>query len=139
MATKRKSRQQINHSMNNLLSRMPITGYMKFNLDSADDSELFNQTVECTGDFADPIRRGYILRSPRCYKFAVTLCDFSGVVLSDSDYYITEPIDYFAFEQVIREFVNEQAHETDLQNKNICTKHSTVKLSVYNPNHKEHL
>ena len=47
---KRKPRRQISRITNNLLSRMPITGYMKFNIDSADDDELFAQTVEATGD-----------------------------------------------------------------------------------------
>lgn len=140
MATKpkRKPRRQISRTTNNLLSRMPITGYMKFNLDSADDNELFEQTVEATGDFADPIRRGYILGSPHYYKFTVVLCNYSGVVLSENDYFITDTIDHYEFEQVIRELVNEQADEFG-HRKVLCGRHSTIQISIYNPNTKEHL
>ena len=121
-----------------LLNLMPITGYMKFNLDSADCNELFEQTVECTGDFADPIRRGYILGSPHYYKFTVVLCNYSGMILSENDYFIIDMIDHHGFEQVIREFVNEQAGEFG-HRKVISGRHSTIQLSVYNPNTKEHL
>lgn len=140
MATKpkRKPRRLISRTTNNLLSRMPITGYMKFNLDSADDNELFEQTVKCTGDFADPIRRGYILGSPHYYKFTVVLCNYSGTVLSENDYFITQMIDHHEFEQVIRQLVNEQADEFG-HRKVLSGKHSTIQLSVYNPNTKEHL
>ena len=140
MATKpkRKPRRQISRSTDNLLSRMPITGYMKFNLDSADDNELFAQTVECTGDFADPIRRGYILGSQHYYKFTVVLCNYSGTVLSENDYFITDMIDHHEFEQVIRGLVNEQADEFG-HRKVLSGRHSTIQLSVYNPNTKEHL
>lgn len=124
--------------LNSLLSRMPITGYMKFSLDSADDEELFQQTVECTGDFADLVRRGHILGSPHYYKFTVTLCNYSGTVLSEDDYYIPQMIDHYAFEQLIRELVNEQAEEFG-HRKILSGKHSTIQLSVYNPNTKEHL
>ena len=135
---KRTPRRQISQITNNLLSRMPITGYMKFNLDSADDNELFQQTVECTGDFADPVRRGYILGSPHYYKFTVVLCNYSGMVLSENDYFITDMIDHYEFEQVIRELVNEQADEFG-HRKVLSGRHSTIRLSVYNPNTKEHL
>lgn len=117
---------------------MPITGYMKFNLDSADDNELFEQTVEATGDFADPVRRGYILASPHYYKFTVVLCNYSGTVLSENDYFITDMIDHYEFEQVIRELVNEQADEFG-HRKVLSGRHSTIQLSVYNPNKREHL
>ena len=135
---KRKPRRQISRTTNSLLSRMPITGYMKFNLDSADDNELFEQTVECTGDFADPIRRGYILGSLHYYKFTVVLCNYSGTVLSENDYFITQMVDHHEFEQVIRNLVNEQADEFG-HRKVLSGRHSTIKLSVYNPNTKEHL
>lgn len=135
---KRKPRWQISRTTNNLLARMPITGYMKFNLDSADDNELFEQTVECTGDFADPIRRGYILGSPHYYKFTVVLCNYSGTVLSENDYFITDMIDHNEFEQVIRKLVNEQAAEFG-HRKVLSGRHSTIQLSIYNPNTKEHL
>ena len=102
MKLKRKPRRQISRTTNNLLARMPITGYMKFNIDSADDNELFEQTVEATGDFADPVRRGYILGSPHYYKFTVVLCNYSRTVLSEEDYFITDMVDHFEFEQVIR-------------------------------------
>ena len=135
---KRKPRRQISRITNNLLSRMPITGYMKFNLDSADDNELFAQTVEATGDFADPVRRGYILASPHYYKFTVVLRNYSGTVLSEDDYFITDMVDHYEFEQVIRELVNEQADGFG-HRKVLSGRHSTIQLSVYNPNTKEHL
>ena len=138
MKLKRKPRWQISRTTNNLLSRMPITGYMKFNIDSADDSELFEQTVEATGDFADPVRRGYILGSPHYYKFTVVLCDYGGAVLSEDDYFVIDMIDHFEFEQVIRELVNKQADEFE-HRKVISGRHSTIQISVYNPNTKEHL
>lgn len=117
---------------------MPITGYMKFNLDSADDIELFEQTVEATGDFADPVRRGYILGSPHYYKLTVVLCDYSGAVLSEEDYFILDMIVHYEFEQVIRDLVNEQADEF-VQREVLSGRHSTIQISVYNPNTKEHL
>lgn len=138
MKPKRKPRRQISRITNNLLARMPITGYLKFNIDSADNSELFAQTVEATGDFADPVRRGYILASPHYYKFTVVLCNYSRTVLSEADYFITDLIDHYEFEQVIREFVNKQADEFG-HRKVISGRHSTIQLSVYNPNTKEHL
>ena len=135
---KRKPRRQISRITNNLLSRMPITGYLTFNIDSADDAELFVQTVEATGDFADPVRRGYILASPRYYKFTVVLRNYSGTVLSEDDYFVTDMVDHYEFEQVIRELVNEQADGFG-HRKVLSGRHSTIQLSVYNPNTKEHL
>ena len=117
---------------------MPITGYLTFNIDSADDDELFAQTVEATGDFADPVRRGYILGSPHYYKFTVVLCNYSGTVLSENDYFITDMIDHYEFEQVIRQLVNVQADGFG-HRKVLSGRHSTIQLSVYNPNTKEHL
>lgn len=135
---KRKPRRQISRTTNNLLARMPITGYMKFNIDSADDNELFEQTVEATGDFADPVLRGYILGLPHYYKFTVVLCNYSGTVLSEDEYFVLDMIDHYEFEQVIRELVNKQADEFG-HRKVISGRHSTIQISVYNPNTKEHL
>lgn len=137
-AFKRGRQRSVTRTLNTLLALMPITGYMKFNLDSADDQELFEQTVECTGDFADPVRRGHILASPHHYKFTVKLCNYSGTVLSESEYHIPQLIDHHEFEQVIRDLVNEQADEFG-HRKVLCGRHSTIRLSIYNPNTKEHL
>ena len=117
---------------------MPLPGPIKFHIDNTDNKEQITQTVEATGDFADPVRRGYILASPHYYKFTVVLCNYSGKVLSENDYFITDMIDHYEFEQVIRELVNEQADGFG-HRKVISGRHSTIQLSVYNPNTKEHL
>lgn len=121
-----------------LLAKMKSTGYMKFSLDCVNDPELFAATVECTGDFAIPDRRSYFLGSKHHYKFTVALCNPDGDVLSENDYYVADPVDHHEFEQVIRGLVENQLKDFD--NPEILSgKHSTVKLSVYNPNLKEHL
>ena len=134
----RRKRHKASVTMNNLLHRMPVTGYMRFNLDSADDPAEYERSVVCTGDFTDPTRRANILGAYHHYKFTVALRNYSGLLLSESDHYIPEPINYYEFEQIIRMIVNEQADEFN-HRQVLSGKHSTIQISVYNPNKREHL
>lgn len=120
-----------------LLNLMPITGYMRFSLESADNPKLFDETVEVTGDFATPSSRAIILGNPHRYKFTITFINKDGSLLDESDYYVNQPVSYDELEQIIIQLANEQGFELDTTN--LDPHKSTITLSVYNPNTKEHI